>query len=185
MHPCRPRTEPCPEKPSSILHTLLARGETLFLSLEGLLQAGGPGSEGSAALRAEPPQHTLNTGIRLAANGCLCLCRVGRKKKQYTPKPKAWKEERSPPKSKASAPFKQNNSTGSGGRGVREETHKHKPQRLAGSASPNHLIRRHLRPTPQHPCVAPVGAGSGNEVMWTCRGRFWRTTQWAAGENKT
>lgn len=57
--------------------------------------------------------------------GCQRLClfmRGGEKKKQYTPKPKAWKEERSPPKSKASAPFKQNNSTENRGGGVREET---------------------------------------------------------------
>lgn len=79
--------------------------------------------------------------------------RGGGKKKQYTPKPKAWKEERSPPKSKASAPFEQNNSTESRGRGVREETHKHKPQRPAGTASPNHPSRQHL-------CIAWWGPGA-------------------------
>lgn len=115
----------------------------------------------------------------------------GEKEKQYTPKPKAWKEERSPPKSKASAPFKQNNSTESRGRGVREETHKQKPQRPAGTASPNHLSRQHWCSTPQHQhlCIASVGtrcrAQCWRHATAICRGRFWRTSQWAAGENKT
>lgn len=87
----------------------------------------------------------------------------GGKKKQYTPKPKAWKEERSPPKSKASAPFKQNNSTESGRRGVREETHKHKPQCPAGTASSNHLSRQHPCPTPQH--QPPVHCPSEDQVL--------------------
>lgn len=40
-HPCWPCTKPFPEKPGSILHALLAWGKTLFLNLEGFLQAGG------------------------------------------------------------------------------------------------------------------------------------------------
>lgn len=60
----------------------------LFLSLEGFLQVGGQ-DQREAQLQAEPPQHILNAGIGLAANGCICLCRAGRKERQYTPKPKA------------------------------------------------------------------------------------------------
>jgi len=117
-----------------------------------------PGSQ----RRAEPPQHTLNAGIGLAASGCVCLCRAGRKKKQYTPKPKAWKEERSPPKSKASAPFQQNNSTESGGRGVREETQTQTP-----AASRQCLPRppRQTAPAPHAAAPASVRCLSGGRVL--------------------
>lgn len=47
------------------------------------MQAGGQDQRG-AHLRAEPPQHTLNAGIGLAANGCVFM-QGGEKEKKNTP----------------------------------------------------------------------------------------------------
>lgn len=112
------------------------------------MQAGGQDQRG-AHLRAEPPQHTLNAGIGLAANGCVCLCRVGRKKKRIHPKTKGWERRKKPTQEQSisTIQIKQQQRE----QGVREETHTHKLQRPAGGASPNHLGRQHLCPTPQQP----------------------------------